>query len=110
MKFRIKKILCLMTIAILLGNTIVAFASEKQEAVLWSDLPNGKIVFDKCIDVIQMEDGGNKYIIEKDSSVEFLYNAYSISVFNAEEGMTDIIDDVTEKVKFNNITGLMHLM
>jgi len=107
MKFKLKKIPFFLAFALvlsILSTTVTAFASESKEAILWSDLPNRKIVFDKCINVVQMDNGSYKYTIEKNSSAKFLYNAYSINVYDADEGMTNIIDEVTEKVSFDIIT------
>lgn len=38
-----------LVIMVIMSTSVIAYAAQNQELVLWSDLPNGKIIFDKCI-------------------------------------------------------------
>ncbi|WP_312093085.1 hypothetical protein [Aminipila sp.] len=93
-----------LVIMVIMSTSVIAYAAQNQELVLWSDLPNGKIIFDKCIESIPLENGNVKYRIENNSTVKFMYNANSICVYDYEEGYTDIVNKVTEKLNFNTFT------
>lgn len=93
-----------LVIIVIMTTSVIAYAVQKKEVVLWNDLPNGKIVFEKCIESVPLEDGNIKYRIENNSTAEFMYNANSICIYNYKEGYTDIVDKVTEKINFKTFT------
>jgi len=104
-----KGISFILALVLVFSTMVTVFAYERDELILWEDLPDGKIVFSNSYSEYQTDIGKIIYVVDKNSTMELLFNAYSIYIYDENEfyetnEWRDVTDEVTEKINFNTIS------